>query len=68
MITNCIFSFKLDGYPIGNCASQNYLTVNIPDIECDKCYLQLVSIMTDKYEDEGKNIFLNYDNIRLIKF
>ncbi|CAH1789858.1 unnamed protein product [Owenia fusiformis] len=38
-------------YPIGRCPSQNYVTVKIPDIECERCYIQAISVMLDKYPE-----------------
>ena len=50
--------FQPFGWPLGGCITQHYVTVNIPDIKCDKCFLQLVSVMTDKYTDAGRDCFI----------
>ncbi|CAD5114452.1 DgyrCDS3582 [Dimorphilus gyrociliatus] len=42
----------ISGYPIGRCPAQHYLTVNIPDIKCDRCFLQVISVMLDKYRPD----------------
>lgn len=47
----------ITGYPIGRCPAQHYLTVNIPDIKCEKCYLQVISVMLDKYRPEEAPCF-----------
>lgn len=47
----------ISGYPIGRCPAQHYLTVNIPDIKCDRCFLQVISVMLDKYRPEEAPCF-----------
>lgn len=48
---NCGLNFtRLSDFPVGVCRNTTaYVTVNIPDVDCDDCVLQLVSVMTDKY-------------------
>ena len=47
--------FFLQGneYPLGVCkGSTYYITVHIPDIECDRCYLRLVNILLDSADSK----------------
>ncbi|ESO94119.1 hypothetical protein LOTGIDRAFT_232399 [Lottia gigantea] len=42
-----------EGYPIGECeGSTYYITVNIPDIVCHRCYLKIRSVIFDEQNKE----------------
>ncbi|XP_064615373.1 uncharacterized protein LOC135479435 [Liolophura sinensis] len=45
---------KADDYPLGRCSSNSYITVNIPDVECEQCYLQLMTV--DTYPQYAREI------------
>ena len=43
-----VLFFQGNEYPLGVCTgSTYYITVNIPDIVCDRCYLRLTNILLD---------------------
>ncbi|XP_041352778.1 uncharacterized protein LOC121371163 [Gigantopelta aegis] len=63
---------KQNDYPIGHCdGSMYYITVNIPDISCNKCYLKLTHISTDTATDlpcgSGNNTCRSYISCANIK-
>ncbi|XP_070180952.1 uncharacterized protein [Littorina saxatilis] len=38
-------------YPLGSCdKSTYYITVNIPDIDCDRCFLRVTHIVLDRFD------------------
>ena len=49
----CFFFLQGNEYPLGVCkGSTYYITVHIPDIECDRCYLRLVNILLDSADSK----------------